>query len=117
MCAGRYGSTAFGLSGVLLPGGAGPDSPSVTGASPIATGEHLVAIGGRNDCHTPGWNRDPFPPAQRLTGSPIGWTGPWGTSYPTKLRLLVQKLTPDSGSSMSPPCSRGRQCRGSTCVR
>ncbi len=25
----------------------------------------------------------------------MGWSGPWGTSYPTNLRLLVQKMTVD----------------------
>lgn len=76
---------------------AGPQAPSVSGQSPIATGEYLVTIGGCNDCHTPGWNQNPgkVPVAQRLIGSAIGWSGPWGTSYPTNLRLLVQKMTAD----------------------
>jgi hypothetical protein len=26
-----------------------------------------------------------------LTGSPIGWQGPWGTTYPPNLRLRVQE--------------------------
>ncbi len=81
----------------MLLGAAGPEVPSVQGPSPVANGEYLVAIGGCNDCHTDGWNRNPgkVPVAQRLTGSHVGWTGPWGTSYPTNLRLLVQQLTPD----------------------
>jgi mono/diheme cytochrome c family protein len=68
---------------------------AVAGGSPIATGEYLVAIGGCNDCHTPGWTRAPgeVPPAQRLTGVPIGWHGPWGTSFATNLRLLVQQFS------------------------
>jgi hypothetical protein len=70
---------------------------AVTGGPQLATGEYLVAIGGCNDCHTEGWNRAPgqIPPAQRLTGSRIGWHGPWGTSYAINLRLLVSRLTPD----------------------
>ena len=89
---------ALGVAGTcLLVGAAGPQVPSVTGASPVATGEYLVAIGGCNDCHTEGWNMAPgqIPAAQRLTGSKVGWSGPWGTSYPTNLRLLVQRMTAD----------------------
>jgi hypothetical protein len=83
---------------VVLLGAAGPETPSVRGQSPIAAGEYLVTIGGCNDCHTEGWNRNPgkVPVSQRLMGSSVGWTGPWGTSYPTNLRLLMQKLTPDA---------------------
>ena len=68
---------------------------AVTGGDPIAVGEYLVTIGGCNDCHTVGWNQAPgaVPPAQRLTGSPIGWHGPWGTSYAINLRLLMQQLS------------------------
>jgi hypothetical protein len=68
---------------------------AVTGADQTAVGEYLVAIGGCNDCHTEGWNRAPgeVPPARRLTGSPVGWHGPWGTSYAVNLRLLIQQLT------------------------
>lgn len=67
---------------------------SVTGGSQIAAGEYLVAVGGCNDCHTVGWAHQPgtVPPAQRLTGSPVGWHGPWGTSFAINLRLLTQKL-------------------------
>lgn len=78
--------------------GAAPEVPSVQGPSPVAVGEYLVAIGGCNDCHTDGWNRSPgnVPVEQRLTGSVVGWRGPWGTSYPTNLRLLLQKMTADA---------------------
>jgi hypothetical protein len=83
---------------VLLLGGAAPEQPSVMGQSPVAIGEYLVAIGGCNDCHTVGWNQSPggIPLAQRLTGSAVGWNGPWGTSFPTNLRLLVQSMTADA---------------------
>ena len=93
------GGAALALVGiVLLLGGAAQEKPSVTGQSPVAVGEYLVAIGGCNDCHTVGWNQSPggIPVAQRLTGSPVGWNGPWGTSFPTNLRLLVQTMTADA---------------------
>jgi len=82
----------------VLLGAASPEEPSVKAQSPVAAGEYLVAIGGCNDCHTDGWMMTPgkVPVAQRLTGSHVGWNGPWGTSYPTNLRLLVQKMSADA---------------------
>src|SRR5271166_1620673 len=94
----RRGSVSLGMAGiVLILGAAAPEKPSVLGESPVAVGEYLVAIGGCNDCHTDGWNRNPggIPVAHRLTGSAIGWNGPWGTSFPTNLRLLLQTMIAD----------------------
>lgn len=89
----------FSLAGAaVLLGGAAERTPVVSGASQLAVGEYLVTIGGCNDCHTVGWNQNPgkIPPAQRLTGSHVGWHGPWGTSYAVNLRLLVQGMTADA---------------------
>jgi len=33
------------------------------------------------------------PRSEWLTGNPVGFQGPWGTTYPANLRLLVQSLT------------------------
>jgi hypothetical protein len=30
-----------------------------------------------------------------LTGSPVGWRGPWGTTYPANLRLTVSEVSED----------------------
>lgn len=51
-------------------------------------GAYLVTIAGCHDCHTPGsfYNAPDF--QRTLSGSELGWTGPWGTSYP-------RNLTPD----------------------
>lgn len=56
---------------------------------PVARGRYLIAIGGCNDCHTPGYAQhgDKIPEATRLTGAAIGFSGPWGVSYPGNLRL------------------------------
>jgi mono/diheme cytochrome c family protein len=60
-------------------------------ADTVATAErgaYLVTIAACNDCHTPG-SFYGAPDFQRtLSGSELGWTGPWGTSYP-------RNLTPD----------------------
>jgi hypothetical protein len=35
------------------------------------------------------------PESQWLTGDGLGWSGPWGTTYATNLRLYMQNLTED----------------------
>jgi mono/diheme cytochrome c family protein len=61
----------------------------------IARGRYISQIGGCNDCHTPGYGPSggKVPEAQRLTGDALGWHGPWGTTYPTNLRLYFQELS------------------------
>lgn len=71
-----------------------------TAATPdplIARGRYLVAFGGCNDCHTPGWRAsDGTLPAWRwMTGSNVGFRGPWGTIYPTNVRLWFQETGED----------------------
>lgn len=60
----------------------------------IARGEYIARIGGCNDCHTPGYAETggQVPKAQWLVGSPLGWHGPWGTTYPANIRLKVQDM-------------------------
>lgn len=61
----------------------------------LERGRYLVGVGACNDCHTPGFNEAAgrIPPKQWLTGSAVGFQGPWGTSYPVNLRLYVQGMT------------------------
>jgi mono/diheme cytochrome c family protein len=70
-------------------GAGGGGSPAI--ADTVATAErgaYLVTIAGCNDCHTPGgiYGKPDF--QRTLSGSELGWTGPWGTSY-------ARNLTPD----------------------
>jgi mono/diheme cytochrome c family protein len=60
----------------------------------IAQGEYLVRIGGCNDCHTPGYGdvAGAIPKEQWLLGSPIGFHGPWGTTFPANLRLKTADM-------------------------
>jgi mono/diheme cytochrome c family protein len=57
----------------------------------IERGRYLVRIGGCNDCHTPGYPQSlgQTPESDWLTGNPVGFLGPWGTTYPSNLRLSV----------------------------
>jgi mono/diheme cytochrome c family protein len=70
--------------------------------NPAQAGRYLVLIGGCNDCHTPGWNESggKTPESDWLTGVPLGWRGPWGTTYPANLRLTAQTLSEDGWVKM-----------------
>jgi mono/diheme cytochrome c family protein len=61
----------------------------------IAHGRYLTVVAGCNDCHTPGWleSGGNVPEEQWLTGGDFGWHGPWGTTYPANLRLLLPSMT------------------------
>lgn len=58
-------------------------------------GRYIAATSGCNDCHTSGYPEGggQVPVSQWLTGSVVGFSGPWGTTYPTNLRLRMQELT------------------------
>ncbi len=64
------------------------------GAADIRHGRYLVQTSGCNDCHTPGYMQKDgnVPESEWLIGDTMGWQGPWGTTYPANLRLLVQQL-------------------------
>jgi len=57
-------------------------------AAVIERGHKLAIFGGCVDCHTPGalYGAPDF--TRQLSGSELGWSGPWGTSY-------ARNLTPD----------------------
>ncbi|MCO6466636.1 MAG: hypothetical protein J5I53_08475 [Bradyrhizobiaceae bacterium] len=61
----------------------------------VPRGRYLVSIGGCNDCHTPSVmeGKPDVPESEWLTGSSLGFNGPWGTSYAWNLRLMAQKMT------------------------
>ena len=63
----------------------------------VERGRYLAIIGGCNDCHTPGYPEagGNIPEAQWLTGVPVGFRGPWGTTYPANLRLHMSGMSED----------------------
>jgi mono/diheme cytochrome c family protein len=69
----------------------------------IERGRYLVKIGGCNDCHTPGYPESggKVPEKQWLVGHQVGWQGPWGTTYPSNLRLSMQSRTEDEWVKMA----------------
>ena len=66
------------------------EAPSATAPAmtPLQRGEYLANITGCNDCHTPGGIYGAPDHERRLSGSELGWQGPWGVSY-------ASNLTPD----------------------
>ena len=63
----------------------------------VERGRYLVQIAGCNDCHTANYapSGGKVPEKEWLLGDALGWRGPWGTTYPTNLRLYMQDLTED----------------------
>ncbi|HEX7078519.1 MAG TPA: c-type cytochrome [Candidatus Eisenbacteria bacterium] len=57
-------------------------------ADPVARGKYLTTIMSCGDCHTPGTLYGAPDFDRTLSGSELGWAGPWGVSYP-------RNLTPD----------------------
>ena len=53
----------------------------------VARGRYLVKITGCNDCHTGEYpeKAGAIPEREWLTDVPVGFQGPWGTTYPTNL--------------------------------
>ncbi len=60
-------------------------------ADPVARGRQLVALAGCNDCHTAGYTAQAgkVPEPQWLRGDRLGYSGPWGTTYASNLRLTL----------------------------
>jgi mono/diheme cytochrome c family protein len=60
----------------------------------LARGEYLVRITGCNDCHTAGYTEKAgdLPTSAWLLGSPLGYSGPWGTTYAANLRLRLAEM-------------------------
>lgn len=61
----------------------------------IRRGRYLITTSGCNDCHTPGYGAKEGKVDEKLwlTGDTLGWSGPWGTTYATNLRLLLANMT------------------------
>lgn len=67
------------------------------GPADLERGRFIVRFGGCNDCHTDGYmaREGKVPESEWLTGSPVGFQGPWGTSYAANLRLRIGQLRED----------------------
>ena len=69
-----------------------PSQQASTQAAPedsVARGRYLATALGCGDCHTPGTLYGAPDTTRMLSGSEVGWQGPWGVSY-------ARNLSPDS---------------------
>ena len=86
--------TAKALAAFWLLGGAAAAlaKPPMT---PLQRGRYLIQTAGCNDCHTPGYGPNNGQVSEKLwlTGDALGWSGPWGTTYATNLRLLLAGMS------------------------
>jgi mono/diheme cytochrome c family protein len=84
----------FGSAGALL---LQPPNPGSVDAEQIERGRYVVKIAGCNDCHTAGYAQTAGKVAEKdwLTGSRLGYRGPWGTTYPANLRTFMNDLSED----------------------
>jgi mono/diheme cytochrome c family protein len=71
-----------------VPAAAHADAATAS-ADLVERGAYLAVTGGCNDCHTAGYPESggQVPRERWLTGSPLGWQDPWGTTYAANLRL------------------------------
>lgn len=83
------------------PAGVAPPTDDVS--SPAAHARYLLTVGGCNYCHTPGYIESDGATLEGdwLIGSQTGRRGPWGTTYPSNLRLSMQAMTEDGFVQMA----------------
>jgi mono/diheme cytochrome c family protein len=101
-----YQAALIGAGLVLLLGypavrGQAPPTPGArqgANAQQIERGRYMVEIGGCNDCHTAGYAEKggQAPETDRLKGDVLGYRGPWGTTYPSNLRMSLGKMSEDA---------------------
>ena len=67
------------------------------GTISVERGLQISIIGGCHDCHTPGYSETEgkIDPVNALIGNPVGFQGPWGTTYAANLRLTINGESED----------------------
>ena len=70
-----------------------PENATAVAVDPVVRGRYLVTIMSCNDCHTPGYFYGAADTMRRLSGSDLGWIGPWGVVH-------ARNLTPDSATGI-----------------
>lgn len=77
--------------------GLAPLTAMAAGDVSVERGAQVAVTGGCHDCHTAGYNESggKVDPAAALKGVPVGWQGPWGTTYAKNLRLVAAEHSPE----------------------
>lgn len=88
----RVGTIGMTMLAVVL--AAGSAAAGTADQKELERGHYLLLTSGCNDCHTPGWPESggKVKPEDWLTGSPVGFSGPWGTTYPANLRRVIGSM-------------------------
>lgn len=86
-------TTVLVLAGALCTGAAMAQDADVS----VSKGERIAIIGGCHDCHTLGYaeSNGKVDPDAALKGNPVGYNGPWGTSYAVNLRRVAADKSED----------------------
>jgi len=85
-----YSIAAFGIFNCMA-----VNATSAMDDTLYARGRYIITTSGCNDCHTPNYAQSAgnVPESEWLTGDPVGFQGPWGTTYPSNLRLVFDSLS------------------------
>ena len=99
------GMVALALAGAVIGSSCGPTgstggnaaggdtAATMTAEARIELGRRLTVVTGCVDCHTPGTMYGAPDMSRNLSGSELGWSGPWGTTY-------ASNLTPDPATGL-----------------
>jgi len=71
-----------------------PGPVEMTAAEKVARGKVISFSSGCQDCHTPGTFYGATDTTRMLSGSELGWEGPWGVTFP-------RNLTPDAETGIA----------------
>jgi mono/diheme cytochrome c family protein len=90
-----FGRIAILSATVAFLAGIGTSPPANPQQRMLDRGRFLVVYGGCNECHTPGWTDSDgrLPVSRWMTGSTVGFRGPWGTAYPVNVRLWFRETS------------------------
>lgn len=110
MTAGKPMLAALAAAAMFVTVAESADTASPELSAQLIRGKYLVQVTGCNDCHTAGYaaSAGKVDESQWLLGERLGYRGPWGTTYPTNLRLSVKDITAEefmarARSPMRPP--------------
>jgi len=72
-------------------------SSSIERDPDVERGRYVIEIMGCNDCHTPDYmgGGASLQEEDWLVGGDLGFHGPWGTAYPSNLRLMLNDISED----------------------
>src|SRR5262245_33528136 len=91
-----------------------PVEANSSAAEPDDRGRYLVKITGCNDCHTPGYAQTggKIPEKDWLTGSSLGFRGPWVPLMPPTSGCICNTSPRTNGSRSRTAPSIVRECPG-----